>query len=217
MNKNYLRRLSLLGITISFSLLLIAGVIAAGRDSAIESPAGPAGGIKNFGQVNDFLYRGGQPEGSDYRELSKMGIKTILDLRADSEPDEKSMAEKAGLRYLQLPLEPKSYPPADAAAKFLAIVNDKTNWPVFVHCNGGRHRTGVMIAVYRMTNEKWTVEQAYEEMKKFDFYTRFGHGSYKDYVYDYYRDLQKRGATNKGARTSSSRRQLQSLNFPLKY
>ena len=192
MNKKFARRLSVLGITLSFSLLLLAGSIAANNLDKHENSSGTASPIENFGRVNDFLYRGGQPKGNDYRELSKMGIRTILNLRADAEPDERSLAEKAGLRYLQLPLEPKAYPQSDAAAKFLSIVNDRTNWPIFVHCAGGRHRTGVMIAVYRMTIEKWTLEQAYQEMKQYDFYTRFGHGSYKDYVYDYYRALQKR-------------------------
>jgi hypothetical protein len=52
---------------------------------------------------------------------------------------------------------------------------------------GGRRRTGAMVAVYRMSIDGWTVEQAYDEMKRFKFYTSWGHGCYKDYVYDYYR------------------------------
>lgn len=47
-----------------------------------------------------------------------------------------------------------------------------------------------MIAVYRMTVDHWTIDQAYDEMKQYDFYTSGGHICYKDYVYDYYHELQ---------------------------
>lgn len=149
--------------------------------------------IENFGQVNDRLYRGAQPEAEEYQELATLGIRTVLDLRADAKKDARANAERAGLRYINLPLKNKSYPEADAAKRFLEIVNDPANGAIYVHCAGGRHRTGSMIAVYRMDIDHWTIEQAYDEMKQFDFYTSNGHGCYKDYVYDHYRKLQVAG------------------------
>jgi protein tyrosine phosphatase (PTP) superfamily phosphohydrolase (DUF442 family) len=146
--------------------------------------------IENFGQVNDHIYRGGQPKGVHFTQLAVLGIKTVLDLRSDAEPDSKTEAEQAGLQYINLPLEPKRYPQAGAATRFLEIVNDQANWPVFVHCAGGRHRTGAMIAVYRMAMDHWTVDQAYNEMKQYDFYTFGGHHCFKEYVYDYSRNKQ---------------------------
>jgi protein tyrosine phosphatase (PTP) superfamily phosphohydrolase (DUF442 family) len=146
--------------------------------------------IENFGQVNDHLYRGAQPENEQYQELAALGIRTVLDLRADAKKDARANAERAGLRYINLPLRNKSYPQADAATRFLEIVNDPANGAVYVHCAGGRHRTGSMIAVYRMDMDHWTVAQAYDEMKQYDFYTSNGHGCYKDYVYDHSRQLQ---------------------------
>ena len=146
--------------------------------------------ISNFGKVNEHLYRGAQPEGHDYRDLAAMGIKTVIDLRNDAKSYARPLAEQAGLKYINLALNDKKYPPADAAARFLEIANDAANWPVYIHCAGGRHRTGAMAAVYRMTVEGWDIERAYQEMKDYDFYTRWGHGDYKDYVFDYYRDIQ---------------------------
>jgi tyrosine-protein phosphatase SIW14 len=171
-------------------LLLPFMVAAADKREAASSPA--AVKIKNFGKDNDHIYRGGQPEGDNYRQLAALGIKTIVDLRRDSEDGVKAVAERAGLRYVNLPLAPKDYPEADAAQRFLAIVNDQANGPFYVHCAGGRHRTGAMLAVYRMEVDKWDIERSYQEMKDYDFYTRFGHGCYKDYVYDYGRGLQAR-------------------------
>ena len=145
--------------------------------------------IENFGKVNDHIYRGGQPEGDAYRQLVDLGVKTILDLRGDADEGARSAAESAGLKYINLPLGKKEYPQADAAASFIEAVNNQENWPVFTHCAGGRHRTGAMIAVYRMSVDKWTVDQAYDEMKQYDFYTSWGHGCYKDYVFDFARNL----------------------------
>jgi protein tyrosine/serine phosphatase len=161
------------------------------------APTPPAYGnasvsIENFGRVNDHIYRGGQPKGDEYRQLAAIGVKTIVDLRGDRESGAQAAAQRAGLRYINLPLASKQYPQPGAAEKFLEIVNNQENWPVYVHCAGGRHRTGAMIAVYRMSVDGWNVDRAYQEMKNYDFYTRMGHGCYKDYVFDYYRSWQAR-------------------------
>jgi protein tyrosine/serine phosphatase len=193
MNRHILfqRMQRLLFATLLSSLMVLPS--AASTDMRQTARASADVTIKNFGKVNDHLYRGAQPEGDDYRQLVATGVKTIVDLRSDNEPGARAAAEKAGLRYINLPLAPKGYPEADAAQRFLAIVNDQANGPFYVHCAGGRHRTGVMLAVYRMEMDGWDIERSYKEMKDYDFYTRFGHGCYKDYVYDYSRNLQARG------------------------
>jgi hypothetical protein len=45
----------------------------------------------------------------------------------------------------------------------------------------GRHRTGSMIAAYRMSQDGWTLDQAYNEMRGYDFYTGGGHGGFKKF------------------------------------
>jgi len=101
-------------------------------DQRQGSREGDSVDIKNFGKVNDHIYRGGQPKGDDYRQLIELGVKTIVGLRDDSEPGAKAAAERAGLRYINLPMAPKSYPQADAAKRFLEIVNDARK-PVIIH------------------------------------------------------------------------------------
>lgn len=114
-----------------------------------------------------------------------------MDLRADALPQARAAAEAAGLGYLNLPLHDIRYPPPEAAGEFLKLVNDQNHGTVFVHCKRGRHRTGAMTAVYRMTVDGWNVEQAFEEMKRYDCYTRRGHQCFKDFVYDHYRNVIK--------------------------
>jgi protein tyrosine/serine phosphatase len=176
---------------VAITAIICAITLTAGADPDHKRSAGAGTGvdIENFGKVNDHFYRGAQPEGHNYEQLAAFGIKTIVDLRDDAKEDARSATERAGMRYINLPMKEKSYPQADTAARFLTIINDESNWPVFVHCAGGKHRTGVMTAVYRMSVDGWGVEQAYQEMKQYHFYTSWGHGCYKDYVYDYYRGL----------------------------
>jgi len=141
--------------------------------------------IKNFGQMDDRFFRGAQPKEDEYQELAALGIKTIIDLREDPEAYEKRNAEALGMRYVNIPMTEKKYPEAAQVEQFIKLVDDPTTGKFFVHCAGGRHRTGVMGAVYRFNHYNWNFDQVYAEMKKYDFYTRWGHGDFKKFVQDY--------------------------------
>jgi protein tyrosine/serine phosphatase len=93
----------------------------------------------------------------------------------------------AGLQYFNIPLSSRRPANTEQTDYFLKLVNDPANWPVFVHCAGGRHRTGAMTAIYRITHDSWTADQAFEEMKMYDYYSIGGHGPLRDYVYEYYK------------------------------
>jgi hypothetical protein len=93
------------------------------------------------------------------------------------------------MKFFRIPLTTTERPAESAIAEFLKIVNDPANQPVYVHCQGGRHRTGAMTAVYRMTENGWTADQAYSEMKRFNFEGFPGHPVLKQFVYDYGRLL----------------------------
>ena len=141
--------------------------------------------IKNFGQMDERFFRGAQPKEEDYKDLVALGIKTIVDLRDDPVSYEKRAAEAAGMRYVSIPMSDSSTPRDEQVEQFLKLANDPATGPFFVHCAGGRHRTGVMGAVYRINHDGWDFDKAYAEMKDYDFYTRWGHGSLKDFVQDY--------------------------------
>ena len=145
--------------------------------------------IKNFGQMDERFYRGAQPKESDYRDLVTLGIKTVIDLQDNPTSYEKRDAEALGMRYINIPMSDSEYPRAEQIAMFLKLADDPATGKFFVHCAGGRHRTGVMGAVYRFTHNQWNFDRAYAEMKQYDFYTRWGHGKLKDYVQDYWQHL----------------------------
>ena len=146
--------------------------------------------IRNFGKVTDQYFRGAQPKPEEYAQIAALGVKTVIDLQTEISPFAKAKAEAAGLLYINLPMSDTKYPPQETVQRFLELVKDQANFPIFVHCHGGRHRTGAMTAVYRMTFQGWDVQKAYSEMKDYDFYTRWGHGPIKDFVFDYWTKLQ---------------------------
>jgi len=171
-----------------FSLILAASSTAFSQDNK----AGIT--IKNFGQMDDRFYRGGQPKEDEYKELAALGIGTVIDLRDDPASYEKQSVEAAGMKYVNIPMSDKQYPETVKIEQFLKLVDDPSTGKFYVHCAGGRHRTGVMGAVYRFNHYNWNYDQVYAEMKKFDFYTRFGHGDLKKFVQDYAVSFQSKQA-----------------------
>lgn len=143
-------------------------------------------GIANFGQISATYYRGAQPLGDDYADLAALGVKTVINLTSDDAlAEEPGLVEKAGMRYVSLPMNTRVPPTAEQQARFLSVVNDPARQPVYVHCVGGKHRTGVMTAIYRMTQSAWTPDQAFDEMKDFKFGADFLHPEFKRFVYGY--------------------------------
>lgn len=135
--------------------------------------------------MDERFFRGGQPKEEQYGQLANLGIKTVIDLTDEPKGYEKSRVEALGMRYVNIPMSDKSYPESAKIDEFLKLVDDPTTGKFYVHCAGGRHRTGVMGAVYRFNHYNWTYDQVYKEMKDYDFYTRWGHGDMKKFVQDY--------------------------------
>ena len=143
-------------------------------------------GIDNFGRIDAEYFRGGQPKGHDYADLAALGVRTVINLTGDdASAAEKTMVEATGMKYVQIAMTTHETPTAAKIAQFLKIVDDPASEPVYVHCVGGRHRTGVMTAVYRMTNDGWSADQAFAEMKRFKFGADFLHSEFKQFVYAY--------------------------------
>jgi protein tyrosine/serine phosphatase len=139
--------------------------------------------IDNFGMVNTNYYRGAQPKGHDYSDLAALGVKSIIDLTDhDGVASEPAMVKSAGMKSFKIPMSAHVPPTRAQLDEFMKIVNDPQNQPVYVHCVGGRHRTGVMTAAYRMINEGWTGERAFAEMKNYKFGADLLHPEFKSFV-----------------------------------
>ena len=171
------------------TVALVAVLLAVATSASAEKSSNPNLAkvrIDNFGQINENYYRGAQPRTSDYSDLAAIGVKTVIDLTRDGRSDEQGLVERAGMKFYRIPLTTSERPSQDAITEFLKLVNDPANFPVYVHCQGGRHRTGVMTAVYRMTKDGWTADRAYQEMKQYRFEGFPGHPVLKSFVFNYH-------------------------------
>ncbi|HEX2344934.1 MAG TPA: dual specificity protein phosphatase family protein [Vicinamibacterales bacterium] len=135
-------------------------------------------GLPHFAVVSSQLYRGAQPEDAGFAELKKLGIDIVVNLRheADRIARERTLVEAQGMRYVSIPWRGKQDPKTEQMAQFLGLLRDNPDRKVFVHCQRGAERTGVMVACYRMSREHWTSDQALAEMEASRFRAgRFAH------------------------------------------
>lgn len=156
----------------SYARLALLGVWD--RTRKIINPSGPVvayrytparpvelEGCPNLFKVSDILYRGAQPTAAGFYELEKLGVKTVLSLRA-LHCDRKKL-RACGLNYRRIRM--KTWDPRNEhILEFLKIVSDPANQPVFVHCLHGSDRTGVLMAAYRIIMQNWPRDKAIREM-----------------------------------------------------
>jgi protein tyrosine/serine phosphatase len=185
-----LNRLSAAATAILLGISLVvpapAGAVPINTNSSVETGTLQNIRIDNFGRVSANYYRGAQPAGHDYADLHAAGVKTVIDLTEDGEAQEGSIVQDLGMKFHRIPMSTHETPSPGKIHEFLTLVNDPSNQPVYVHCQGGRHRTGVMTAVYRMTGEGWTPDRAFAEMKQYKFGMDFLHQEFKDFVMTYH-------------------------------
>jgi protein tyrosine/serine phosphatase len=155
--------------------------------------------IRNFGKMDDHYYRGAQPSESDYAKLKALGINTIIDLQEKPTKYEKKDAEALGMKYINIPMADDKYPSEASINEFLKDVNDPANGTVYVHCKGGRHRTGVTGAVYRMTKYGWDYDKSMQEMLNYNFDTSYGRKVMKEFVVDYAAKMKTTAAASTAA------------------
>lgn len=142
--------------------------------------------LPRFHRINEKLYRGAQPRRGGLMLLRRLGVKTVINLRGSNEEtrSEEQHARTLGLNYFNVPLGRIGRPSDAKVQRVLAILNAPENQPVFVHCNHGRDRTGLIIAIYRVANEGWTAEEAQREANRHGmFWWKF---DLKNYIRDYY-------------------------------
>ena len=126
--------------------------------------------ILKFAKVSDVLYRGAQPNAEGFAKLKKLGIKTIVNLRA-FKSDRKHLTG-LGLKYYHISFK-VHHPEDEDVAAFLKIVTNPANHPVFVHCKAGVDRTGMMVAIYRIVIQNRSKKDALDEMKNMGYHKIF--------------------------------------------
>lgn len=194
------------------SLLADAPKSASSASSDTESMASTEGLPHNFGVVIPGVYRSSYPKPEHFRFMKELKLKTmvyvyqclalkhppanlplsnlLLACRTLVKKDEldhelQSFVNANGIHQIIFNMKgtkKEAIPPATMKS-ILQVVLDPRNYPLLIHCNHGKHRTGCVVAAVRKI-EGWGVKQAIDE------YVSFAEPKIRDCDIDYIRDFQ---------------------------
>lgn len=105
-------------------------------------------------QVSDSLWRGS-------RDTDLEMFKLIVNLCAEKQID------KTKIPVIRIPIIDNTIPTKEQVEFFLEITRNDKWFPIYVHCEAGKGRTGIMVAIYRVKQQGWLIEDAIIEAKKF--------------------------------------------------
>ena len=155
-----MKAISLLLIFVSSVLGCALGTVEPNRPVRWATPV-QLGGVVNLYKVTDYLYRSEQPIEEGMRNLKRLGIKTIINLRPlYSDSDE---IKGTGLLVEELTVKAWHIEDEDVV-RVLRIIRKREDGPFLIHCSYGADRVGVMIAMFRVAEQGWTKEDAIQEM-----------------------------------------------------
>jgi tyrosine-protein phosphatase SIW14 len=152
----------------------------------VSEEALSAAPIANFHKVRAGLYRGGHPDAAGLDYLKKLGVKRIVNLEVgdfvEAFPwditDELDEAHARGLTELRYPMS--AFEPAVSGefdrhmTQILALLKTATpSNAIYVHCKHGQDRTGLVLGLERVIDEKWAPKAAHDEMLKLGFHSFF--------------------------------------------
>lgn len=130
--------------------------------AALSACTGPT---PNLHRVDAKVWRSGQPDRRDFRDLQKAGIRQVLCLRKWH--DDQGLA--TDLTQYRVPMEASRLNDEEMFAALSILV--RSEGPILVHCWHGADRTGAVVALYRMVVQRWPRERAIAELME----TRYGH------------------------------------------
>lgn len=149
-----------------------------------ENPFGVP--IPNFAQVTKTIYRGALPDEEGYRGLvERVGVGRVCSIIEHEVRADRERALSAGIKeWRHIAFSDREAPAAERVREWLDYIRTSdTHGALFTHCRGGRHRTGMLIGVYRVTDCGWTKEQAFGEMQKYGWYSALGHRPLRDWFF----------------------------------
>ena len=143
--------------------------------------------LLNFGSiVPDKFFRSGQPDKDDLKAILPKGIKTIINLKKSVEGFEMRLAARYGVALEHIKMS-ADRPPTDSQLEtYFGLLDNPNNYPIWMHCQGGADRTGVMTAIYRLEYQNWSKVDAIKEMIRY-FHIPPAHPRLTKYIRHYQR------------------------------
>ncbi|KAF2709281.1 hypothetical protein K504DRAFT_379312 [Pleomassaria siparia CBS 279.74] len=145
----------------------------------------------NYGTVErKAIYRSSYPQVENFEFLKSLRLKTILTLvDVPVSPEYAKFIEENGIQHFRVHIQANKGAvkvQACQMAKAIRIVLDRSNHPLLIHCNKGKHRTGCVVGITRRIQgydetQIWNEYHVYAEdkarildencMDQFDFNT----------------------------------------------
>jgi protein tyrosine/serine phosphatase len=118
-------------------------------------------GVPNLHRLTDYLYRSEQPTADGFRNLEKLGIRTVINLRYFNSDDDEAQGTSLRLHRVKILTWRAG---DDHVVEVMRLLRQKENGPFLIHCQHGADRTGLMSAMYRMLEQDWTAQEALDEL-----------------------------------------------------
>jgi protein tyrosine/serine phosphatase len=154
-----------------FAVASGAGAAEPAADPAVTAPVAARSerwavpialeGVPNLHQITSTLYRSEQPTALGFRNLEKLGIRTVINLRAFNSDDDEvrgTNLRTARVKILTWNIDD------DHVVDVMRMLRNPENGPYLIHCQHGADRTGLMSAMYRILEQGWSVDDALAEL-----------------------------------------------------
>lgn len=158
------------------TILLLSAALGAQVSAQEAAPPAPAAasfrpahwaeplaldGVPNLHRISPTLYRSEQPTALGMRNLEKLGIRTVINLRAFNDDDDE--VRGTSLRTERIKILTWRIGD-DHVVEVMRMLKKAQNGPFLIHCQHGADRTGVMSAMYRILDQGWSPEDALQEL-----------------------------------------------------
>ena len=145
---------------------LLSAPLAAQSPGAAARPAQWAEpieleGVPNLHRITPTLYRSEQPTALGFRNLEKLGIRTVINLRAFNSDDDE--VRGTSLHTERVKIVTWNIEDEHVIA-VMRLLRESANGPFLIHCKHGADRTGLMSAMYRILEQGWSADDALAEL-----------------------------------------------------
>ena len=152
--------------------------------------------FNNHRLIGRDMYRANQPSPKRIEELAKDGIKTILNLRGESDKGyyalEKEACEKHGITLVDFRMYSRDTP-KKKSIHALKDIFESIEYPAMMHCKSGADRTGITGVLYKHFHLGEPIEQAVEQLNIKYLHMKAGKTGMLDFFFDEYIAYAKTG------------------------
>ena len=146
------------------SMLAVVAIAIAGPMTAAQAQEEAPEGVRNYTRIDATVACAGATPPEAMAALKQLGFVSVINFRTAGERDAqveagKAAAEAAGMKYFHMPFRT---PTPEIAERFLEVVADTANQPVYIHC-GSANRVGAMWYIKRVKQDGWDTARAMTE------------------------------------------------------